>query len=188
MGDGLMQVLDIAETIQAGDAAKSAAGNAPGGTTPAPSSAPGDPSKAPVDLPSGGPLVAAILLSDGANSTGDADPLDAADRAAKMNVPVYTIALGTANGEVTVPDQNGQPVTLQVPPDTDTLAKIAETTSAIAFDAPTATDLQAVYDNLQSRVGYTDEQQEVTVFFAAAALILVVAAAGLSAVWFGKLP
>jgi Ca-activated chloride channel family protein len=169
MGDGLMQALDIAQTIQQEGTAL--------GTN-----------KAPVDQPSGQPLVAAILLSDGASTTGDADPLDAAARAATMNVPVYTIALGTADGKVTVPDQNGQPTTLDVPPDTATLAKIAETTNGIAFDAPTAKDLKAVYDNLQSRVGYTDEQQEVTVFFAGAALILVVAAAGLSALWFGRLP
>ncbi len=165
MGDALMQVLDLAQTVQTSDAKSS-----------------------PVDAPSGQPLVASILLSDGANSTGTADPLDAADRAAKMNVPIYTIALGTPSGEVTVPDENGQPTTLEVPPDTETLAKIAETTNAIAFDAPTASDLQAVYDNLQSRVGYTDETQEVTVFFAAAALVLVVAGAGLSALWFGRLP
>jgi Ca-activated chloride channel family protein len=165
MGDALMQVLDVAETIQKSDAASS-----------------------PVDEPSGQPLVAAILLSDGANSTGTADPLAAADRAATMNVPIYTIALGTADGVVTVPDDNGQPTTLEVPPDTETLAKIAETTDAIAFDAPSAQDLQAVYDNLQSRVGYTDEMQEVTAVFAGAALILVVTAAGLSALWFGRLP
>ncbi len=190
MGDALMQVLDLAGTIQAGDAATGATGSAatPSGApaSPAPSGAPSG--SAPIDEPSGQPLVAAILLSDGASTTGTADPLQAADRAASMNVPIYTIALGTPNGEVTVPDDNGQPTTLQVPPDTDTLAKIAETTNAIAFDAPSAADLQAVYDNLQSRVGYTEQTQEVTVFFAGAALIMVVAAAGLSALWFGRLP
>ena len=129
-----------------------------------------------------------ILLSDGANTTGKADPLQVADRAATMDVPIYTIALGTDQGEVQVPDENGQPTTLQVPPDRETLAKIAETTGAIAFDAPTATDLQAVYDNLQSRIGYTEQSQEVTAAFAGAALVLVVAAAGLSAFWFGRLP
>ena len=79
-------------------------------------------------------------------------------------------------------------VTLDVPPDTETLAQIAEITSATAFDAPTANDLSAVYDNLQSRIGYTQEEQEVTSWFAAGALALVVVAAGLSALWFGRLP
>ena len=198
MGDALSRVLDIAQSIQDADAAT---GNGSGtGATPAPaataapsadpnaSQAPSTPGKVGTDQPSNQPLVAAILLSDGANTTGDTDPLQAADRAASMDVPIFTIALGTDQGEVQVPDQNGQPTTLQVPPDRATLAKIAETTSAIAFDAPTATDLQAVYDNLQSRIGYTEQSQEVTAAFAAAGLILVVAAAGLSAVWFGRLP
>ncbi len=132
--------------------------------------------------------MAAILLSDGANSVGVAEPLDAAERAASIGVPIYTIALGTPAGQVQVRDDLGQIVTLDVPPDTETLAQIAEITSATAFDAPTASDLSAVYDNLQSRIGYTQEEQEVTSWFAAAALALVVVAAGLSAVWFGRLP
>ena len=197
MGDALMQVLDLAETIQAGDAA-SAGGTTPGGATaspdpsvaPAPSTAP-NPSGAPdssVDTPTGEPLVAAILLSDGANSVGVAEPLDAAQRAASLGVPIYTIALGTPAGQVEVRDDLGQIVTLDVPPDTETLAQIAEITSATAFDAPTADDLSAVYDNLQSRIGYTQEEQEVTSWFAAGALALVVVAAGLSVLWFGRLP
>lgn len=102
--------------------------------------------------------------------------------------PIYTIALGTADGQVTVDDQFGLPVTLDVPPDTETLAQIAEITGATAFDAPTAQDLAAVYDNLQSRIGTTQDEQEITAWFAAAALVLVVTGAGLSALWFGRLP
>jgi Ca-activated chloride channel homolog len=192
MGDALMEVLDIAESIQAADAAAAA----PAAPSTEPSAAPSaDPSTAPsadpsspVDEPSNQQLVAAILLSDGANTTGEAEPLEAADRAASLGVPIYTIALGTDAGEVLVPDENGNPTPLQVPPDRDTLAKIAETTDAIAFDAPTAEELAAVYANLESRIGYTEETQEITALFAGAALVLVVAAAGLSVLWFGRLP
>ena len=192
MGDALMQVLDIAEDIQAADAAA----NPDGATAPDSSSEP-DASAAPEssaspdvadDQPDEGPLVAAILLSDGANSVGTAEPLDAAERAATLGVPIYTIALGTAAGRVTVQDQFGQPVTLDVPPDTETLAQIAEITGASAFDAPTAEDLKAVYANLESRLGSVEEQQEITAWFGAGALVLIVLAAGLSAVWFGRLP
>src|SRR5215218_6442424 len=49
---------------------------------------------------SGTPLVV-LLLSDGANTTGDATPLDAAAQAAKAKVPVYTVALGTDAGTIT---------------------------------------------------------------------------------------
>ena len=91
-------------------------------------------------------------------------------------------------GLIQVIDQNGQQVTLEVPPDTETLDQIAEITGGQSFDAPSAADLQAVYDNLESRVGYTEEVQEVTFLLVAAGLVLVVLGAGASALWFGRLP
>lgn len=185
MGDALMRVLDIAERIQSETADVPAAS-----PTPAPSATPGSSTApdAPVDTPSGEPLVAAILLSDGANSVGQAEPLDAAKRAATLGVPIYTIALGTPQGRIQVIDQNGQPVTLDVPPDTATLQQIAKITGAQSFDAPSADDLKAVYANLESRIGYTEETQEVTFALVAAGLVLVVIGAGASALWFGRLP
>ncbi len=177
MGDALMQVLDLAEAVQTGDGSASTAGSgdtAPGDGVPAATGS--------------GPAVAAILLSDGANSAGETSPLDAAQRAATLGVPIHTIALGTAAGTVEVTDENGMPVTLDVPPDTATLQQIADTTGGTAFDAPTADELKVVYDDLESRVGWTNEEQEVTWLFAAAALLTVVAAAGLSVLWFGRLP
>jgi Ca-activated chloride channel family protein len=192
MGDALMQVLDIAQKIQKDNAAEtpdaSAAPNA--STAPDPSAAPGA-SGAPAtgtDKSADKPLVAAILLSDGANSVGQAQPLDAAQRAKTLGVPIYTIALGTPDGTVDVQDNFGQTVTLNVPPDTQTLQQIATTTGGQAFDAPTAAQLASVYDNLQSRIGYTEQRQEVTFALVGAGLLLVVLGAGLSAVWFGRLP
>ena len=103
-------------------------------------------------------------------------------------MPIYTIALGTTDGTVRVQDDTGRMVTLEVPPDTETLRQIAEITGGTAFDAPTAEQLSTVYDNLQSRIGYTEERQEVTFALVGAGLLLVVLGAGLSAVWFGRLP
>jgi Ca-activated chloride channel family protein len=191
MGDALMQVLDIAEKIQKDGAETPDATAAPKpSATPNASVAPGSSAApgAPTDLPSGQPLVAAILLSDGANSVGQAQPLDAAQRAKTLGVPIYTIALGTPDGTVDVQDNFGQTVTLNVPPDTETLKQIASITGGTAFNAPTAGDLASVYDNLQSRVGYTEERQEVTFALVGAGLLLVVVGAGMSAVWFGRLP
>ncbi len=87
-----------------------------------------------------------------------------------------------------VQNEFGQQVTLPVPPDTATLERIAEITGGQAFDAPTAEDLAAVYANLESRVGYIEEEQEVTAALAAAGLLFVALGAGLSAIWFGRLP
>jgi len=196
MGDALMQVLDLAEAVRAGDRGPSTAGvgdTVPGDGAPAP---PASGDNAPAASPGAGapaatgsgPFVAAILLSDGANSAGATAPLDAAQRAASLGVPIHTIALGTAAGTVEVTDENGMPVTLDVPPDTATLQQIADTTGGTAFDAPTADELKVVYDDLESRVGWTNEEQEVTWLFAAAALLTVVVAAGLSVLWFGRLP
>ena len=134
------------------------------------------------------PLVATVLLSDGSNSTGELEPDAAAWEAASIGMPVYTIALGTADGVVTVQDEFGIPHTVQVPPDTDTLAAIAETTGARSFQAPTASDLQQIYESLGSRVGTRQEPQEVTQWFAAAGLALMVGGAALAAHWFNRFP
>lgn len=167
-----------------------AAPSASADPSPSPST---DPSTSPAPSASDGassrePVTAMVLLSDGANSTGELEPLPAAEQAAALGVPIYTIALGTADGVVTVPDELGVLHSVNVPPDTETLAAIAETTGGRAFEAPTAEDLKTIYDHLGSRIGYTTEQREVTQWFAAAALLMVVAGAGLAAHWFNRFP
>jgi Ca-activated chloride channel family protein len=163
--------------------------------TPSPSatpSAPGSATASPNPSASAGasqaPIVATVLLSDGANSTGRTKPLDAAAQAAALGVPVYTIALGTADGVVTVPDQAGQLRQLNVPPDPQTLAAIAEITGGRFFEAPTAADLAQIYQSLGSKIGYTNEEREVTQLFAGAGLLLVLVGGGLAAHWFNRFP
>jgi Ca-activated chloride channel homolog len=164
-----------------------------------PPTASGDPSAAPSPSPSASPsgtpsadgqppLVATVLLSDGANSTGRLEPAEAASQAAAIGMPVYTIALGTESGIVSVQDEFGITHQVEVPPDTDTLAAIAETTGARTFEAPTATDLQQIYESLGSRVGTRDEPREVTQWFAAAGLALMLGGAALAATWFNRFP
>jgi Ca-activated chloride channel homolog len=192
MGDALMQVVDIAEDVRAAGSRDATTPGAP--ATPGPTAAP-TPDASPAPSPSGGPravdqpqLVAAILLSDGANSTGTAEPIEAAQRAASANVPIYTIALGTPDGRVEVADRLGRTAIVDVPPDIQTLDRIAKLTGAQSFTAPSAEDLRAVYDNLQSRIGYVVQERDVTDLFAGGGLLLVVAGAALAAMWFGRLP
>ena len=179
----------IALSLEAAGLGQSSAPAAGGGTVPAPSpsTAPSSPgSTTPKsDQP---PLVATVLLSDGANSTGSLEPQAAADQAAAAGVPVYTIALGTADGVVDVQDNQGNLHSLQVPPDPETLAAIAETTGGRFFEAPTSTDLAQIYESLGSKVGSTTEEQEVTQWFAAAGLLFVLGGAGLAALWFNRFP
>jgi Ca-activated chloride channel family protein len=186
MGDAIELSLEAAGLDPNG--AGSGSGTTPDATeSPSPdASGSPDPSASPnADEP---PLVATVLLSDGANSTGELEPQQAADDAARLGVPVYTIALGTADGTVDVPNPFGQIEQMPVPPDSETLAAVAETTGGRFFDAPTAEDLAQIYENLGSKVGYTQQEQEVTQLFAGVALAFVLAGAGLAAHWFNRFP
>ena len=182
----------IALSVDAADLAAGTTGHpAAAPSSPSPDSSPtADPERSPGSAADegGAPLVATVLLSDGKSSTGQLEPLHAATEAAARGVPVYTIALGTASGTVEVQDNLGRTETIQVPPDTATLAAIAKTTGARFFEAPTSEDLAAIYEGLGSRVGFTMEQQEVTQWFAAGALLMVLAGAGLAAFWFNRIP
>ena len=159
-----------------------------GGATPSPSASPTAPPSPTDGTDARSPLVATVLLSDGANSTGRLEPAEAAREAQSIGMPVYTIALGTPSGVVTVEDEFGIPHTVEVPPDTDTLAAVAETTGARSFQAPTASDLQEIYESLGSRVGTREETREVTQWFAAAGLALMLGGAALAAHWFNRFP
>ena len=128
-----------------------------------------------------------LLLSDGANTTG-IDPEEAAERARELGVPVFTVALGTDEGAVIARDQNGVLRRLHVPPEPETLARIAERTGAEFFAAPGEAELNRVYEEIGSRVGFVEEEQEVTFLFAAAGALLLLAGAGLSAFWFNRIP
>jgi Ca-activated chloride channel family protein len=134
------------------------------------------------------PLDAVLLLSDGYNTTGRVEPLEAAERARARDVATYTIALGTPEGVVEGQDQFGRPRLVRVPPDHDTLRAIAETTGASFFTAPTQEDLERVYADLGSRIGFVKQRREVTSAFAAAALVLTGAGGALSLAWTGRLP
>ena len=168
------------------DLALQASGAVPEATpTPDPSASP-EPSATPEA--NAVPVVAQVVLSDGANSTGTLEPIDAAKRAADLGVPIYTIALGTEEGVVDVPNMFGLSEPLPVPPDPETLATIAEMTGGRFFEAPTAEELSAIYESLGSKVGFVEEEQEVTQLFAAAGLLFVLVGGALAAHWFNRIP
>jgi Ca-activated chloride channel family protein len=136
-------------------------------------------------LSGGKPLFAILLLSDGANSVGR-EPLDVLDEAKAAGVPIYTIAFGTPNGTVEI--TNGLTQTYNVPPDPETLKRVAEETGGRFFEAPTEADLDAVYEEIGSQVSYENEERELTAAFAAAGAVLLLLGGSLSALWFGRIP
>ena len=178
MGDAIVTALEAAGLVGRG-------GGAPSPMAPSPSPSAGPSSSPAADEP---PLVATVLLSDGANSTGLLEPLEAAEQSAALGVPAYTIALGTPDGVVDLPNRRGQLERIEVPPDPDTLAAVAEITGGRFFEAPTSDDLAQIYESLGSRVGFTNEEREVTQLFAAAALVAVLGGAGLASFWFNRFP
>jgi Ca-activated chloride channel family protein len=121
------------------------------------------------------PPAAIILLSDGASMEGR-DPVEVAQEARRLRVPVFTVALGTPDGYVTNP-LTGLPQA--VPPDPATLRRVAQITGGRSFDAERAGDLDAVYDRLGRSVAARREPREVTAAFAAGGLLLL--AGGLAA-------
>ncbi len=132
--------------------------------------------------------VVVLVLSDGANTTGDYEPLDAAQQAVDAGVPVHTVALGTDAGTVEGPDGYGGVRTIRVPPDRETLSQVAELTGGTFFEAADEDSLKSVYDEIGSQVGVEHEQRELTVFFTAAGAALLLLGGALSTLWFGRMP
>ncbi len=122
-----------------------------------------------------------LLLSDGHSNRGRPTQ-EAADRAAEMNVRVFTVGLGTHGATL---DLAGQEVPVDL--DETELQGIAETTGGTYFRSVDAEGLAEVYRDLSSALGTEPERQEVTSFAAgiAALLLLLGAAAGLF--WFQRI-
>ena len=114
---------------------------------------------------------AIVLLSDGFNTVGRS-PQQAAAEAGAAKVPVYTIAYGTENGYVDLEGKR-EPV----PVDHEGMQRIAELSNGEYFAAATAEQLQTVYENIGSEVGYEKADREVTARFAGYGLALAVLAA-----------
>lgn len=132
------------------------------------------------------PPAAIVLLSDGATTSGR-DPVAAARTAGAAKVPVYTVALGTADGTITVPRRGGGTEVRRVPPDTRALEQMAEVSGGRSFSATSAAGLSDVYERLGSQLGRKDEKRQITSAFAGGGLLLMLAGAGMSLRWFGRL-
>ncbi len=123
-----------------------------------------------------------VLLTDGTNTVGR-DVNAAAQTAVEADVPVSTIAFGTADGVVEVEGQ-----LVPVPVDVSAMERLAEDTGGSAFTAESGEELDAVYDDISEQVGTTTERREITDVVAGLALLLGIAAAAGSLAWGSRLP
>jgi Ca-activated chloride channel homolog len=117
------------------------------------------------------------MLSDGETDIGI--PIDdAAADAAEAGVTINAIAFGTPDGTIT---QGG--VTVNVPANPDALRTVAETTGGSFFEAASADQLQAVYQNIEKSIGYKTEKREVLRFFVGIGFVALIAAAAAAMGW-----
>lgn len=95
-----------------------------------------------------------ILLTDGVNNAGAADPLTAAELAKKFNIRVYTIGVGKegkAYSPVGIyPDGSFAYDYVEVRIDEDLLRQIAQQTGGAYFRATDNASLQAVYNEIDA--------------------------------------
>ncbi|HEY6530733.1 MAG TPA: VWA domain-containing protein [Acidimicrobiales bacterium] len=131
------------------------------------------------------PVPAAIVvMSDGSTTMGVPNE-QATQRAIDEGVPVSTIAFGTEDGTVTIPE-TGELV--RVPVDAEALAAIADETGGQTYEASTQSELTDVYASIGSSIGYDTVDSEITEWFVAGALVGFVIAAGFALAWTNRIP
>ena len=124
---------------------------------------------------------AIILLTDGQRTTGP-DPMEAAKMASDRGVRIYTVGVGTKEGETI----GFEGWSMRVRLDEETLKAIANQTRADYFYAGTADDLKKVYQSLSTRLVVEKRETEISALFAGLGALLLVAGAALSVWWFGR--
>ncbi len=125
---------------------------------------------------------AIILLTDGQRTVGP-DSAEAAKMAAERGVRVFTVGIGTQDGEIL----GFEGWRMRVRLDEDTLKAVATATLGEYFYAGSAGDLRKVYESLNARLVFEKKETEVTALFAAAAAIAAVLSALLSLLWFNRI-
>ena len=135
------------------------------------------------DAADGQPVPAhVLLLSDGETQVGTPNEL-AAEAAREAGVPVTTIAFGTPEGVISY---QGQMVPVAV--NEADLRALAEGTGGSSFRAATTQELETVYRDIGSSIGFVPEQRDTAGLFTGSAFVLALLAAAASLVWFARLP
>jgi len=128
------------------------------------------------------PSAVIILLTDGQRTTGP-DSIEAAKMAADRGVRVFTVGVGTPQGEII----GFEGWSMRVRLDEETLKQIANITHGEYFYAGNAVDLKKIYENLNSRLVLEKKETEISALFAGLGALLAVIAASLSVLWFHRI-
>jgi Ca-activated chloride channel family protein len=108
--------------------------------------------------------------------------VDAARLAAARGVRVFTVGVGTPDGQILT----GEGWSIRVRLDEDALKTIADLTRGEYFFAGNAPDLKKIYQGLNSKLVLEKRETEITALFVVAAAALSVLSAGLSLAWFHR--
>jgi len=125
---------------------------------------------------------AIILLTDGQRTTG-IDTMEASKMAADRGVRIYTVGVGTVDGETI----GFEGWSMRVRLDEATLKAVATQTQAEYFYAGNAETLKKVYEKLSSRLTVVKKETEVSGLLALVAAVLAISSAGLSLLWFNRI-
>ena len=128
------------------------------------------------------PSAVIILLTDGQRTTGP-DSIEAAKMAADRGVRVFTVGVGTPQGEII----GFEGWSMRVRLDEDTLKQIANITHGEYFYAGNAVDLKKIYENLNARLVMEKKETEISALLAGLGALLAVVAASLSVLWFHRI-
>jgi Ca-activated chloride channel family protein len=149
-------------------------GTTAGGGTPAPDAAGSEESAE---------LIPArlVLLSDGFNTVGRS-PAESVPAALDAQMPVSTIAYGTPDGVIGSGFR-----TQSAPADGETLRMLAEETGGHFYSAESGAELDQVYEDIGSSIGWRTETTLVTTPLVLLGLALAITATALSLRWFSRL-
>jgi Ca-activated chloride channel family protein len=134
-----------------------------------------------------------ILLTDGANNSGQIDPLTAAEIAKALDIRVYTIGAARP-GPAALPFPDGRIEYRDSEIDEETLKEIAEVTGGLYFRAEDEVGLQEIYDTInelersQVEVRTFTRYTELAIWFILVAVLLLLSEALLGRTVLRKIP
>ncbi|MDE0805008.1 MAG: VWA domain-containing protein [Acidimicrobiales bacterium] len=123
-----------------------------------------------------------VVMTDGKTTVGRPDA-DGAAAAIDAEIPISTIAFGTDRGTIVI-DGEIQPV----PVERVALRAISDETGGQFFEAESLGELESVYADIGSSIGFDTEEAEVTDRFVGYAALLLGISTLLSLLWFQRIP
>ena len=130
-----------------------------------------------------GRQMAIVLMSDGQNNMGP-ELKQMADLAATHQVKIYTVGIGTTEGDVVQMQGRSMRVKLE----DEALKKVSAITQGEYFKADSAQALKSIYDKLGHRLRFEKRaMSEITAYVSILGLLLVLASVARSFVRMGKI-